>query len=120
MVGYCRAVRFDNQIFVSGTAPISEDGSVAAPGDPTGQARQCIEIAKTAIEALGGSLADVVQTRVYLADSNDWEKVGDAHRQYFSEIKPASTMLQVAQLLNPEWLVEIEFHAIVCNSHEPK
>lgn len=112
-IGFCRALRINDQILVSGTAPISETGEIACPGDPSGQTRRCIDIAKTAIEALGGSIDDVVRTRIYLKRAQDWEAVGSIHGEYFSGIRPTSTMLQVAELLNPDWLVEIEFDAVV-------
>lgn len=111
-IGFSRAVRVGNQIFVAGTAPIAPDGSVAAPGDPYGQAKRCFEIIGRALEDLGATPADVVRTRTFLKHASDWQAVGRAHGEMFREARPASTMV-VAPLLQEEWLVEIEADAVV-------
>ncbi len=112
-IGFSRAVRIDNRIIVSGTGPIAEDGSTAAPGDAYGQVIRCLEIIKKAIEDAGGSLGDVVRTRMYLTDVSKWEEVGRAHGEFFRDIKPAATMLVVSGLVRDDWLVEIEVEAVI-------
>jgi enamine deaminase RidA (YjgF/YER057c/UK114 family) len=112
-IGFSRAVRCGSQVWVSGTAPIGPDGKAAAPGDPAGQTRRCLEIIRAALEQAGAALTDVVRTRIYLLRVEDWEAVGAVHGEFFKEVRPASTMLQVRQLLDPQWLVEIEVEAVV-------
>ncbi len=112
-VGFCRAVRAGGRILVSGSAPIGEDGATVAPGDPVAQTRRCVEVIGQAVEALGGRLEDVVRTRVYLTRREDWERVGHAHGEAFSAVRPASTFVVVAGLIDPEWLVELEAEAVV-------
>ena len=112
-IGFSRAVRVGNVIAVSGTAPIMPDGSTACPNDAVGQTRWCVTIIKDAIEQAGGSLADVIRTRIYLTDASLWEEVGRAHGEFFAEIRPAATMVVVKALLRDDWLVEIEADAWV-------
>jgi len=112
-IGFSRAVRVGHVIAVSGTAPIAEDGSTACPGDAAGQARRCLEIIRDAIEQAGGSLGDVVRTRTFLTDASLWEEVGRVHGEFFGEIRPAATMVEVSGLVRDDWLVEIEADAIV-------
>ena len=107
-IGFCRAMRTGNRIVVAGTGPIAADGSTAAPGDAYGQAKRCLEIIMTAIEDLGGTVKDVVRTRMFLVDVDDWEAVGRAHGEVFADTKPAATMLAVKALIGKDWLVEIE------------
>ena len=111
-IGFCRAIRVGNRIVVSGTAPV-EDVGASTPGDAGAQAERCLAIIVRAIERLGGSAEDVVRTRMYLTDAADADAVGRAHGRWFSDIRPASTMLVVAALLRPEWRVEIEAEAEV-------
>lgn len=113
IIGFSRAVRVGNVITVSGTAPIAADGKVATPGDLYGQTQRCIEIAGQAIENAGGSLKDVVRTRLMLTDIRQWEQAAKAHGQAFGEIRPACTFVQVAALIDPAWLIEMEFDAII-------
>ena len=110
--GYSRAVRVGNRIDVAGCAPIEPDGS-STPGDAGVQAARCIAIIGEALEALGGSYADVVRTRMYITDAADADLVGLAHGSAFKNIRPASTMLVVPALIRPEWKVEIEAEAII-------
>ena len=110
--GYSRAVRVGNRIDVAGCAPIEPDGS-STPGDAGIQAARCITIIGEALEALGGSFADVVRTRMYITDPADADLVGRAHGALFGAIRPAATMVVVAALLRPEWKVEIEAEAII-------
>jgi len=112
-VGYCRAVRAGDLVFVSGTAPVAAEGGVAAPGDPYGQARRCIEIVAEALSALGAGLADVVRTRMYVTDASRWAEYGRAHREAFGAHPPATAMIEVKGLVDPAMLVEIEADAVV-------
>lgn len=112
-IGFSRAVRVRNIVSVSGTAPIGPDRKTVGPGDPSAQARRCLEIIRSALESAGSSLSDVVRTRIYLTRISDWEKVGEVHGEFFRNVRPASTMIQVAGLIDPEWLVEIEADAVV-------
>ena len=112
-IGFSRAVRVGRNIAVSGTAPVGADGKVAGPGDAYLQTRRCIEIAGKALEQAGGSLGDVVRTRVMLTDIKNWEKAAKAHGEAFGTIRPACTFVQVVALIDPAWLVEMEFDAVV-------
>jgi enamine deaminase RidA (YjgF/YER057c/UK114 family) len=113
VVGFSRAVRVGNFIAVGGTAPIGPDGETVAPGDAAGQARRCLEIIKTALEEAGASLEDVVRTRVLLKRIEDWEPVAKVKGEYFKEIRPVDTIMQVSTFIDPEWLVEIEADAVI-------
>jgi enamine deaminase RidA (YjgF/YER057c/UK114 family) len=112
VVGYSRAVRFGNQIWVSGTAPIPADGS-DPPEEPYEQARLCLEIIRGALERAGSQLEDVVRTRIYVVDSTHFDEVGRAHGEAFGQIRPATSGIVVKELLDPRWLVEIEADAIL-------
>ena len=107
-IGFSRALRTGNRILVSGTAPIAEDGSAAYPGDVYRQTRHCLQIIERAIIEAGGELKDVIRTRVYLTDGDTWKEAGKAHGEFFSEIRPASTFVEVSRLIDPAWMVEIE------------
>lgn len=112
-VGYCRAVRVGNTIEVSGTAPV-RDGKTT--GDNAyEQTKVCLEIIKEAIEKAGGSIEDVVRTRMFVTDISQWVAIGKAHGEVFSKIKPATTMVEVSSLIEPDMLIEIEATAIVNN-----
>ena len=111
VVGFSRAVVVDRRVIVAGTAPVMPDGG-DPPRDAYGQAKRCLEIIARALEEAGGSLADVVRTRVYLVRTEDFDEVGRAHGEAFSEIRPANTTLTVAELVDPRWLVEIEVEAV--------
>ncbi|HVN76884.1 MAG TPA: RidA family protein [Thermoanaerobaculaceae bacterium] len=111
-IGFSRAVRAGAVIAVSGTAPIGPDGATVGRGDPAAQARRCLEIIRSAVEQLGGTLADVVRTRIFLTRVEDWPEIGRVHGEFFGEVRPAATMVKVAGLLDPEWLVEIEADAM--------
>lgn len=113
VIGFSRAVRVGNQVFVSGTTPIGPDRKTVGVGDPAAQTRRCCDIAGEALEKLGASFADVVRTRIFIVRVEDWQAIGAAHGEVFGDIRPAATMVQVAGLLDPDWLVEIEFDAIV-------
>jgi enamine deaminase RidA (YjgF/YER057c/UK114 family) len=111
-VGYSRAVRVGNAVSVAGTAPVMPDGR-DPPADPYGQARRCLEIILAALAEVGAAAEHVVRTRVYLTRVEDWMEVGRAHGEVFRDSRPASTMVVVAGLLDPRWLVEIEADAIL-------
>lgn len=108
--GFCRAVRVDDRVIVAGTAPIWPDGSVDP--DPKAQATRCLDIMTTALEELGGSVADVVRTRMFISDPKHADAVGSAHGEVFATHRPASTMV-VAGLLDPRWVVEMELEAVI-------
>lgn len=111
-VGYSRAVRVGQHIAVAGTTAMM-DGKVVAPGNAYHQTIAILEIIKQAVEEAGGLLSDVVRTRIYVTDIEDWEAVGKAHGMYFGIIRPASTMVEVSRLIDPDLVVEIEVDAIV-------
>lgn len=112
-LGISRAVQSGRLIAVSGTAPLGQDGRTVAHGDPAAQARRCLEIIQAAIEGLGGRLSDVIRTKILLTRIDDWEAVASVHGEFFTDIRPASTIMQVVRFVDPEWLVEIEADAIV-------
>jgi enamine deaminase RidA (YjgF/YER057c/UK114 family) len=114
-VGYSRAVRVGDVVAVSGTAPVMPDGA-DPPADAYGQARRCLDILVEALHELGAAPKHVVRTRVYLTRAADWEEVGRAHGELFGDVRPASTMVVVAALLDPRWLVEIEADAVVASA----
>ena len=111
-VGYCRAVRAGNQVYVTGTAPIYADGGVFAPGDGYGQARRCLELIENALKDLGAAMSDVVRTRMFVTDIAHWEAFGRAHREFFKDHPPATTMVEVKSLIDPAMLIEIEVDAV--------
>jgi enamine deaminase RidA (YjgF/YER057c/UK114 family) len=98
---------------VSGTAPLDPEGRTVAPGDPAAQARRCLEIIDEALSKLGARLDDVIRTRTLLTRIEDWQAVGRVHGEFFRDIRPANTVIQVARFIDPEWLVEFEADAIV-------
>jgi enamine deaminase RidA (YjgF/YER057c/UK114 family) len=113
IVGYSRAIKHGNNIEVAGTTAIDEKGEIVGKDDPYQQTIYIIQKAETALLALGAVLSDVIRTRIYTTDISRWEEIGRAHGEYFREIKPVSTMVEVSKLISPETLVEIEFSAIV-------
>lgn len=112
IVGYSRAVRVGNTIEVSGTAAV-EGGETVAPYDHYKQSIFILERIKVAIEGLGGTMEDVVRTRIYVTEISEWKAVGKAHGEYFKEIKPATSMIEISGLINEDMMVEIEATAIV-------
>lgn len=114
-VGYCRAIKAGNHIYVSGTAPVAEDGSVFAPGDAYAQAKRCFQIIEKALQDLDANTTNVVRTRMYVTDISLWREFGKAHREFFAENPPASTMVEVKSLVDPAMLIEVEVDAICFN-----
>ena len=111
-VGYCRALRAGDLVFVTGTAPVEDDGSVHAPGDAEAQARRCLEIVERALRDLDASREDVVRTRMFVTDASRWREYGRAHREFFGEHRPTTTLVEVRSLIDPAMLVEIEADAV--------
>ncbi len=112
-VGYCRALRAGPHIYVTGTAAVDDTGEVFAPGDAYCQARRCFEIIQRALAELGADLSRVVRTRMFVTDVDRWNEVGRAHKEFFGEYPPATTMVEVPRLIHPDMLVEIEATAVV-------
>ena len=110
-IGFSRAVRVGDRVIVSGTAPIMPDGSVDP--DPAAQTHRCFEIVARALAEAGATVADVVRTRMYLIDAADAEAIGSVHGSIFGDVRPASTVILVAGLLDPRWKVEVEVEAVV-------
>ncbi len=117
-VGYSRAVRVGATVEVAGTTAVDEHGAVVGAGDAYAQAHFIFAKIETALHAAGAGLRDVTRTRMYVTNIADWEAVGRAHGEYFREIRPASTLLQVAALIDPALLVEIEVTAIISETHK--
>lgn len=120
VVGYSRAVRVDNRIWVSGTTSTGSDGAIVGKGDPYAQAKQAIANIERALAAAGAGLADVVRTRIYVTDIAHWQDIGRAHGEAFADIRPASTMVEVSRLIDPDLLVEIEADAVIVDGVERK
>ncbi len=112
-VGYCRALRAGNLVFVTGTAPVTDGGGVFAPGDAYLQAARCLEIIDRALGSLGASRACVTRTRIFVTDIDRWPEIGRAHAEFFGADRPATTMVEVKRLIDPAMLVEIEADAVV-------
>ncbi|HWJ34914.1 MAG TPA: RidA family protein [Steroidobacteraceae bacterium] len=113
IVGYSRAVRVGDLVFVSGTTATGPEGQALHPGEPGPQARLILERIEAALVKLGASLRDVVETRVYVCDMDQWEAVGRVHGEVFADIRPATTLIEVSRLVAPDLLVEISATAVV-------
>ena len=113
VVGYSRAVRVGNQIFVTGTTATDADGRVVGAGDAYAQAVQVLRNIEAVLGRAGASMRDVVRTRMFVTDISRWQEIGRAHAEFFGEIRPAATMVEVSRLIDPEMLVEIEVDAVV-------
>jgi isochorismate pyruvate lyase len=112
IVGYCRALRAGEHIYVTGTAPVAEAGGVFAPGDAYAQAKRCFEIVERALHDLDADLSHVVRTRMFVTDISRWEEFGRAHSEVFADHRPATTMVEVKGLVDPEMLIEVEADAV--------
>lgn len=112
-VGYSRAVRVGSRIHVSGTTATGDDGEIVGIDDPCAQTRKALENVETALLEVGASIEDVVRTRIYVTDIENWETIGEAHGAVFGEVRPATSMVEVSRLIEPELLVEIEADAII-------
>lgn len=112
-IGISRAVRIGNVVAVAGTAPLGPDGKTVGIGDPAAQVRRCFEISRAALQELGAGLGDVIRTRILLTRIEDWEAVATVHGEFFGDIRPVNTLMQVSRFIDAEWLVETEVDAVV-------
>lgn len=113
IVGYSRAVRMGNRVWVAGTTATDETGQVVAAGDAAAQTRYILQKIESALKDAGASMADVVRTRMFVTDISQWEAIGRVHGEFFGAVRPAATMVQVGKLIDPAHLIEIEADAFV-------
>ena len=111
-VGYCRALRAGDHIYVTGTASVDDEGHVFAPADGYGQTKRCLEVIERALRELGANRAHVVRTRLFVTDISRWAEFGRAHREFFAENPPATTMVEVKALIDAAMLIEVEADAV--------
>ncbi len=113
IVGYSRAVRVDRFVFVAGTTATDDDGNVVGANDPAAQTDYIIQKIERALAEAGSSLSDVVRTRIYVTNADDWDSIGRVHGRYFADIRPANALVEVSRLVGSEYLVEIEADAVI-------
>ena len=113
IVGLSRAVRIGNVVAVAGTAPLGSDGKTVGIGDVRVQARRCFEISHAALEKLGARLEDVIRTRILLTRIEDWKAAAEVHGEFFRDIRPVNTIMQVSRFIDSEWLIETEVDAVI-------
>ncbi len=117
-VGYSRAVKVGDQVFVSGTTAINESGEIVGMGDIYQQTKQCIINIEKALKKAGCTLKEVVRTRTFITDIEQWEAFGKAHQEFFGEVNPAATLVEVSRLIHPDLLIEIEADAVINSENE--
>ena len=119
-MGYSRVVRVGNAVHVAGTTATDSEGNIVGVGDAKAQSHQAFKNIKWALESVGASLNDVVRTRIFVTDISKWEEIGSVHGEYFKDIRPVTTMVEVNHLINPEMILEIEVEAILSSTEKDR